>query len=108
MTTLLRLSGVTKTVRVPDAEPLTILHGVDLVVDLGERVSVVGRSGSGKSTLLNILGLLDSPSSGVFEFEGVPVERIGGRRATCAAAPTSASSSSSSTSCRVAPRSRTS
>ncbi|MBN9630144.1 MAG: ABC transporter ATP-binding protein [Actinobacteria bacterium] len=79
MTTLLRLSGVTKTVRVPDAEPLTILHGVDLVVDLGERVSVVGRSGSGKSTLLNILGLLDSPSSGVFEFEGVPVERIGGR-----------------------------
>jgi putative ABC transport system ATP-binding protein len=76
---LLRLSGVTKTVRVPDAEPLTILHGVDLSVEPGERVSVVGRSGSGKSTLLNILGLLDSPSSGEFEFDGVPVDRIGGR-----------------------------
>ncbi len=79
MTALLRLSGVTKTVRIPDAVPLSILDGIDLVVDSGERVSVVGRSGSGKSTLLNILGLLDSLSSGEFEFEGVPVERIGGR-----------------------------
>ncbi|GAA0410909.1 MULTISPECIES: ATP-binding cassette domain-containing protein [Leifsonia] len=75
---LLRLEGVTKTVRIPDAEPLTILHGVDLDVGAGERVSVVGRSGSGKSTLLNMLGLLDSPSSGEFFFDGTPVQRLGG------------------------------
>ncbi|MGN6428696.1 MAG: ABC transporter ATP-binding protein [Leifsonia sp.] len=74
---LLRLRGVTKTVRIPDAEPLTILHGVDLEVAAGERVSVVGRSGSGKSTLLNILGLLDAPSAGEFDFDGVPVARLG-------------------------------
>ena len=74
---LLRLRGVTKTVRIPDADPLTILHGVDLEVDAGERVSVVGRSGSGKSTLLNILGLLDAPSAGDFHFDGVPVAQLG-------------------------------
>ncbi|MFF2052256.1 ABC transporter ATP-binding protein [Leifsonia sp. NPDC058194] len=75
---LLRLDGVTKTVRIPDAEPLTILHGIDLEVGAGERVSVVGRSGSGKSTLLNILGLLDAPSGGEFAFDGAPVHRLGG------------------------------
>lgn len=73
---LLRLEGVTKTVDVPDADPLTILDGVDLVVEHGERTSIVGRSGSGKSTLLNILGLLDSPTSGVFEFDGRSVARL--------------------------------
>lgn len=76
---LLRLDGVAKTVRIPDAEPLTILRGIDLDVAAGERVSVVGRSGSGKSTLLNILGLLDAPTSGSFAFDGVPVDRLGGR-----------------------------
>jgi putative ABC transport system ATP-binding protein len=61
---LLHLEGVTRTVERPDDEPLTILHGIDLEVDSGDRISVVGRSGSGKSTLLNILGLLDAPSTG--------------------------------------------
>lgn len=75
---LLRLEGVSKTVRIPDAEPLTILHRIDLTVDPGERVSVVGRSGSGKSTVLNILGLLDAPSGGEFLFDGAPVQRLGG------------------------------
>ena len=73
---LVRLRGVTKTVRIPDAEPLTILDGVDLEIAEAERVSVVGRSGSGKSTLLNILGLLDAPSAGVFDVDGVPVHRL--------------------------------
>ena len=73
---LLRLQGVTRTVELPDAEPLHILRGVDLEVEVGDHVSVVGRSGSGKSTLLNLLGLLDGPTSGVLEFDGVPLERL--------------------------------
>lgn len=67
---LLTLTDVTKTVPLPDAAPLTILHGVNLVVDSGDRLSIVGRSGSGKSTLLNLMGLLDSPSTGSVAFDG--------------------------------------
>ena len=71
--TLLHLAGVTRTVQLLDAPPLTILSGVDLDVAVGDRVSIVGRSGSGKSTLLNLLGLLDNPTSGDLEFDGRPV-----------------------------------
>ena len=77
----LRLEGVTRTVRLPDGDRLEILRGIDLEVEVGEHVSIVGRSGSGKSTLLNILGLIDTPTSGKLEFDGVPLERLrGGRR----------------------------
>jgi len=72
--TLLHLAGVTRTVQLVDAPPLTILSGVDLDVAVGDRVSIVGRSGSGKSTLLNLLGLLDNPTTGVLEFDGRPVK----------------------------------
>lgn len=72
--TLLHLAGVTRTVQLVDAPPLTILSGVDLDVEVGDRVSIVGRSGSGKSTLLNLLGLLDNPTSGDLEFDGRPVK----------------------------------
>lgn len=73
---ILMLDGVTRVVEIPDAEPLHILRGIDLVVDAGEHVSIVGRSGSGKSTLLNILGLLDEPTSGSIRFDGIPVQRM--------------------------------
>jgi putative ABC transport system ATP-binding protein len=73
---LLRLEGITRTVELPDAEPLHILRGIDLEVEVGDHVSVVGRSGSGKSTLLNLLGLLDTPTSGTLFFDGVPLERL--------------------------------
>ena len=76
--TLLQLRGVTRTVELPDAEPLQILRGVDLDVEVGDHVSVVGRSGSGKSTLLNLLGLLDTPTSGTLTFDGVPLEKLTG------------------------------
>ena len=74
--TLLHLEGVTRTVQLIDAPPLTILSGIDLDVDIGDRVSIVGRSGSGKTTLLNLLGLLDSPTSGTMLFEDRPVQSL--------------------------------
>lgn len=72
--TLLHLEGVTRTVSLIDAPPLTILGGVDLDVSGGDRVSIVGRSGSGKSTLLNLLGLLDTPTTGLMLFDDKPVQ----------------------------------
>lgn len=59
----LELSGVTRTYGTGTAA-LTVLHGVDLTVEEGEYLAVVGPSGSGKSTLLNIMGALDRPTSG--------------------------------------------
>ncbi len=72
----LRLEQVTRSVDLPDGSRLDILRGVDLDVAVGDHVSIVGRSGSGKSTLLNILGLIDTPTSGSLEFDGVPLERL--------------------------------
>jgi putative ABC transport system ATP-binding protein len=80
LVSLIELSGVTRSVRLPDDRLLPILRGVDLRVDAGEHVSVVGRSGTGKSTLLNILGLLDAPTSGEYHLDGTPTARLGGRR----------------------------
>jgi len=72
----LRLEQVTRSVQLPDGSRLDILRGIDLEVAVGDHVSIVGRSGSGKSTLLNILGLIDTPTSGSLEFDGVPLERL--------------------------------
>ncbi|MBO9578488.1 MAG: ABC transporter ATP-binding protein [Microbacteriaceae bacterium] len=78
---LLSLEAVTRSVVLPDGDRLDILRGIDLAVDAGDHLSIVGRSGSGKSTLLNLLGLLDTPTSGRIVFDGRPLERLrGGRR----------------------------
>lgn len=77
---LLHLEGVTRTVRLPDDESLTILSDVSISVDAGERVSIVGRSGSGKSTLLNILGLLDNPTTGSLYFDEGDVSALSTRK----------------------------
>ncbi|MBT9483845.1 ABC transporter ATP-binding protein [Sediminibacterium sp.] len=50
--------------------PLTVLKGVNISIEKGEMVSIVGSSGAGKSTLLHILGTLDSPDSGSIEMDG--------------------------------------
>src|SRR4051812_47481989 len=51
-------------------EPLVVLRGINLALSPGESLAILGPSGSGKSTLLNILGTLDTPSSGKVAFNG--------------------------------------
>ena len=58
---LIELKGITKTYRV-GAYDVHALRGIDLNIDEGEYVSIMGPSGSGKSTLMNILGCLDTPT----------------------------------------------
>ena len=66
---MLDLNQVTRTVILQNGQPLEILRGVDLSVEAGEHVSIVGQSGTGKSTLLNIIGMLDLPNTGTYQFE---------------------------------------
>ena len=53
-----------------------VLCGIDLVIDRGEYVAIMGTSGTGKSTLMNILGCLDTPTSGQVELDGVDVSKL--------------------------------
>lgn len=55
---------------------LHVLKGINLEIDKGEFVSIMGSSGSGKSTLLNIIGILDEKDSGVYELDGIPIEHL--------------------------------
>jgi putative ABC transport system ATP-binding protein len=75
MTAILELRGVGKTYGSGPAA-LRVLADVDLTVEQGEYVAVIGPSGSGKSTLLNILGCLDVPSSGHYLVEGRNVRSL--------------------------------
>ncbi len=63
--------GVTKHYQREDGSELEVLRGVDLRVQLGEAVSIVGASGAGKSTLLHLLGALDRPTGGTIRLGGV-------------------------------------
>ncbi|WP_067778676.1 ABC transporter ATP-binding protein [Actinomyces vulturis] len=74
---LLELSGVVRTFQVPDSPPLEILKDVNLSVEPGEHVAIVGRSGTGKSTLLNLLGLLDQPTAGSYVLDGKETTKMG-------------------------------
>jgi lipoprotein-releasing system ATP-binding protein len=68
---LLELKNVTKQFQaMQDGEPLVVLDNVNLAVERGASISIVGPSGSGKSTLLNIIGALDVPSAGEVLLDG--------------------------------------
>ena len=69
------LRGVGKTYE----ESITVLHDVDLDIEEGDLVSIVGPSGSGKSTLLHVMGTLDRPTVGDVEIDGVDVVRLSDR-----------------------------
>ncbi len=72
---LIELVGITKTYGTGQAA-FQALQGVDLVIESGEFVAVMGPSGSGKSTAMNVLGCLDTPTSGEYRFRGVHVESL--------------------------------
>jgi putative ABC transport system ATP-binding protein len=72
VTALIQLDKVRKTYGTGEAQ-VVALAGIDLTIGAGEFVAVLGPSGSGKSTCMNILGALDTPTSGAYRFNGVPV-----------------------------------
>ncbi len=76
---MIKLSHVSKKYRTTELET-TALDGVDFTLDSGEFVAVMGPSGCGKSSLLNIVGLIDSPSSGEFFFGEREISRYSENR----------------------------
>ncbi len=72
---LIELRGITKTYGKGDAA-FQALRGINLTINQGDFVAVMGPSGSGKSTLMNLLGCLDTPSSGEYLYEKIAVETL--------------------------------
>ena len=75
MKTMIKLTGINKIYRTEEIETQA-LENVNLEVQKGEFLSIMGPSGCGKSTLLNIMGLLDSPTSGTIEINGTHTESM--------------------------------
>ena len=73
---VIRVEGVTKVYQMGHNE-VHALRGIDLKVESGEMLAVMGASGSGKSTLMNLLGCLDAPTSGEYFLDGVRVNGLG-------------------------------
>lgn len=72
---MIDLKGIVKRFYVGMPNELEILHGIDLEVKRGEFVSIVGSSGSGKTTMMNIIGILDRPTEGEYQLDGVDVAK---------------------------------
>ena len=78
---MLKLTDISKVYRTTEVETLA-LNGVSLTIEAGEFVAIMGPSGCGKSTLMNVVGLLDSPSTGSYGFFGEEVARLPETRLT--------------------------
>jgi lipoprotein-releasing system ATP-binding protein len=78
MGAIVKIEKVVRTYKIGDVT-LDALKGVDLEIEEGEMLGVVGPSGSGKSTLLHILGTLDTPTSGEVYFKGKELFKMGGK-----------------------------
>ncbi len=77
--TLIDMQNITKVYQMGETKVLA-LNGVSLSIEEGEYVAIVGTSGSGKSTLMNIIGLLDSPTEGIFQIRGQRADGLTGRQ----------------------------
>ena len=77
---MIELRGIEKSYAT-GSQSLKVLKGIDLGVDAGELVAIMGSSGSGKSTLLNVLGLLDGFDSGAYQLGGVDMSGLSERQA---------------------------
>lgn len=75
MPEVIRLQNITRHFKIGDVE-VQALRGIDMVIDKGEYVALMGPSGSGKSTLMNLLGCLDTPSSGKYWLNGHDVSEM--------------------------------
>lgn len=76
---MIKLHNLSKVYRTDDVETVA-LNAVNIEIQQGEFVAIMGPSGCGKSTLLNIIGMLDSPSSGQYLFEGDDISAVGERQ----------------------------
>jgi putative ABC transport system ATP-binding protein len=72
---IIRLEGITRNFQMGE-ELLKVLKGIDLSIERGEYVALMGPSGSGKSTLMNLIGCLDTPSGGRYFLDGVDVSQM--------------------------------
>jgi putative ABC transport system ATP-binding protein len=76
MSPLITLTNVTKSYKLGEDVEIQALRGINLKVNEGEFVAIIGPSGSGKSTLMHMIGILDQPSSGSVELEGKNIGKL--------------------------------
>ena len=76
MNSVIEFTNIVKTYEMGEAEHVMALRGISLTIQRNEYVAIMGPSGSGKSTLMNIIGCLDTPTSGLYQFNGLNVSEM--------------------------------